>query len=146
MRCRAPPRPEPKFFPCPKSANRCIFGSKGKVVLIDGWATSCPPCMTKMPELRELYRRYQAEGFEIIGINFDQALENARQAIAEHELKWPQVYVPSDDRTRELWYKASSLANLPRLILLDREGVVRADIQPDELGGELKKLLPTEKP
>lgn len=119
---------------------------RGKVVLIDGWATWCSPCMEKMSKLRELCRERQPDGFSVIGINFDQTPEKARQAIAEHELKWSHVYVPADERTRELWYEASSLSNLPRLILLDRAGVVRADIDPDQLPDELKKVMAPEKP
>jgi hypothetical protein len=82
----------------------------------------------------------------IIGINFDESPEKARQLIAERELQWPQVYVPSDDRTRQLWYEASSVSNLPRLILLDREGVVRGDVDHQRLDVEINKLLGGAKP
>lgn len=119
---------------------------RSKVVLIDCWASTCSSCMEKTPRLRELYSARQPEGLAIIGINFDESPEKARQLIAERELQWPQVYVPSDDRTRQLWYEASSVSNLPRLILLDREGVVRGDVDHQRLDVEINKLLGGAKP
>lgn len=111
---------------------------KGKVVILDCWATWCAPCMRKMPELREAYSKWHGKEFEIIGINFDQDLDNARDAIQNGDLVWPQVYVPSDKGIRDLWFKASSIRTLPRLLLIDREGNLRLDTNNP---GELKPFL-----
>jgi thiol-disulfide isomerase/thioredoxin len=79
---------------------------KGKVVLIDCWATWCSPCMALLPELKELYKKHHSQGLEVIGVNLDQRKETAQKAIARQELPWLQVWVPNDDKSRSLWHKA----------------------------------------
>jgi thiol-disulfide isomerase/thioredoxin len=115
----------------------------GKVVLIDAWATWCSPCMQKMPTLRKFYEQHHDDGLEIVGINFDRDAEKLKTAIEEHGLAWPQVHVARDQQTRRLWYEASSFRVLPRLIVIDRAGVVRADCRPGAVIEELQKLLGT---
>lgn len=114
---------------------------RGRVVLLDGWATWCSPCMAKMPKLKEIYAARRGQGFEIIGLNFDHKLKTARKAIEENGLTWPQVYVPKDEAVRTLWEEAASIEMLPRLILIDREGVVRADCGPYELEEAVAGLM-----
>jgi hypothetical protein len=65
----------------------------------------------------------------------------ANQAIKRLGLTWPQVFVPADEKARELWHEASGIHGLPRLLLLDRRGILRADCGPGELAGEITKLL-----
>jgi RNA polymerase sigma factor (sigma-70 family) len=114
---------------------------RGKVVLIDCWSTTCSPCMEKMPKLKALFEKHQKDGFEIIGVNLDQDPEKAENAIQAQGLTWPQVHVPSDEKTREVWYGAAELRSVPRLLLIDREGRLRADCGPDQLEAEISKLL-----
>lgn len=106
---------------------------RGKVVVIDCWATWCMPCMQKMPNLVKLYEELHPRGLEIVGINFDRRFDMARRAIDTNGLSWPQVYVKDDEALRTLWHEASSVSILPRLIVIDRAGVVRADCTPMDL-------------
>lgn len=114
---------------------------RGRVILIDCWATWCTPCMQKMNDLRKLYARYHGQGFEIIGLNFDNDHAKARDAIATQQLNWPHVLLPADPQRRELWEIAMSTTLLPRLILLDPMGVVRYDIPPAKLAKKLNNLM-----
>ncbi|MCK6485029.1 MAG: TlpA family protein disulfide reductase [Phycisphaerae bacterium] len=114
---------------------------RGKVLLIDGWATWCTPCMQKMPGLKELYDKLHRQGFEIIGVNFDNKPSRGRAAIEKLELKWTHVLVPADDETRELFDEASSFMPLPRLVLIGRDGNVAAVCSPGELEEEVTKLV-----
>jgi RNA polymerase sigma factor (sigma-70 family) len=113
----------------------------GKVVLIDCWSTTCSPCMKKMPTLKRLYEKYHKDGFEIIGVSFDTDAATTREACRQYCLLWPQAFVPSDDKTRELWEQAAGLKSVPLLLLMDRDGIFRADCHPDHLGEAISKLM-----
>jgi thiol-disulfide isomerase/thioredoxin len=114
---------------------------KGNVVLIDCWATWCSPCMAKMPELKKLYERRHKDGFEIIGINHDQDLKIVRKACKEKALTWPHVQAPTEEKASELWSQSAHIGSLPRLLLIDREGVLRADCGMFELEHQVERLL-----
>jgi RNA polymerase sigma factor (sigma-70 family) len=114
---------------------------QGKVVLIDCWATWCTPCMEKMPKLQQLYAKHKNDGLEVIGVCLDENADKANQAIKRLGLTWPEVLVPAGEKARELWHKASGIHSLPRLLLLDRGGILRADCGPHQLEGEITKLL-----
>jgi thiol-disulfide isomerase/thioredoxin len=113
----------------------------GKVVLIDCWSTTCSPCMKKMPVLKRLYEKYHKEGFEIIGVSFDNDAKTLEKACQSHGLKWPQSLVPADESTRALWYEAAGMGSVPRLLLIDRNGILRADCSPHELEAQIVKLM-----
>jgi RNA polymerase sigma factor (sigma-70 family) len=113
----------------------------GKVVLIDCWATWCSPCMAKMPQLKELYEKHHKDGLEIVGVCFDHDADKARKTAKSKGLDWPQVFVPADEKMRSLWEEATGIGALPRLLLLDRSGVLRADCGPGELKDQIGKLL-----
>ncbi len=140
------PRPElgkPFEFSLTDMKGRVIRSAelKGKVVLIDCWAGWCSPCMAKMPRLKALYERRHADGFEVIGVNFDHNRERAEGLVKTLDLPWAEVYVPDDDRTRELWADGPGISGLPRLFLIDRQGILRWDGGPHELEERVTELL-----
>jgi thiol-disulfide isomerase/thioredoxin len=114
---------------------------RGKVVLLDCWATWCTPCMEKMPELKRLYEKWHKRGFEVVGIGFDQDIGKAAAACEKLELPWPRVQVPADDQTRCFWWEATGIRALPRLLLIDRQGILQADCFPAELTAAVEKLM-----
>jgi peroxiredoxin len=67
---------------------------KGKVVLLDFWATWCGPCMVEVPELVRAYGEFQPKGVEILGISLDQpnSADRVKSVTGEHKMTWPQVY------------------------------------------------------
>lgn len=113
---------------------------RGKVVLIDCWASWCNPCMTLLPELKKLYEKSHPDGLEILGVNFDQDVAKFRKTCEKQGLTWPQIIVPSDDSTSKLWEDVTGIGGIPRLFLIDREGVLRAD-NPANLQEEIARLL-----
>ena len=141
-----PPRPEvgkPFEFSLTDTEGRPIQSSefKGKVVLIDCWAGWCLPCMAKMPRLKAIYERRHGDGFEVIGVNFDQTRDRARELVKTVGLPWREVYVPNDEGTRELWADGPGISGLPRLFLIDRAGILRWEGGPGELEERINSLL-----
>jgi thiol-disulfide isomerase/thioredoxin len=117
---------------------------KGKVVVIDCWATWCSPCMALVPELKRLYKQWHKDGLEIIGVSLDQHLENVRNASKEHGMSWPQVLVPVERKARQLWQEAAGIESIPRVLVIDRAGVLRFD-GSDRLEEAITQLLRTPK-
>ena len=114
----------------------------GKVLLIDCWASWCGPCMRQMPELKKMYAKWHAQGLEIVCLSFDGDVGAARAAFELHEIPWPMVIVPDDKDVRHLWREAVRVPPIPRVFLIDRQGVLRFDgsFSPGTEGGLEEKI------
>jgi peroxiredoxin len=93
---------------------------RGKVVLINFWATWCGPCRTEMPLLEALYKRYEALGFELLGVNVEENSVNADAFLRESPVTFPILYDPKN-QVSQLF----EVAAMPSTVLVDREGNVR---------------------
>lgn len=107
-------------LPAPQEGKVSLEEFKGKVVLINFWASWCVPCQEELPELQRLYQKYQERGFEVIGINIDKKQVNAEKFIGRFNLTFPVALDPASSTIRE--YKGRSM---PMSYLIDRQGVVR---------------------
>jgi thiol-disulfide isomerase/thioredoxin len=96
---------------------------QGKVVLIDFWATWCPPCRASVPELKELTKKYPAERLEVISVSSDSKPEAWKDFIAAKQMDWPQ-YLDSDEHMTKLFVVHS----FPTYIIIDGDGFVRERI------------------
>ena len=91
--------------------------------------------------MEALYKKWHNDGLEIVGINLDPKPEQGQKACEALGLTYPEVWIPGDARTGELWAKASGIASVPRVLLIDRDGVLRADCGSDQVEKEIKRLL-----
>ena len=113
---------------------------RGKVVLLQFWASWCETCIDGMPGLTALYDEYGGDDFEIVGVSLDEDPRAARRAIAEFGLSWPQI---CDELGKESPLARSySVSGTPRYILIDRQGLVSAAyVRPSELETKVRALL-----
>ncbi|SFJ46962.1 TlpA family protein disulfide reductase [Planctomicrobium piriforme] len=116
---------------------------KGKVVLVDFWATWCGPCIAEMPHLKELYEAYHAKGFEVVGISLDSERAELERFLEVKEIKWPILFEEGegaswDNKTAQYY----GISAIPAMILVNREGkVVSTSLRGPALDEELAKLL-----
>lgn len=93
---------------------------RGRVVLINFWATWCGPCRQEMPHLNRLYDKYRAAGFVLLGVNVDENARNAADLALKLGLRFP-VLLDTDKAVSHLY----DLSTMPSTILIDRDGRVR---------------------
>ena len=93
---------------------------KGKVVLLNFWATWCPPCQTEMPRLeKEIWKKYQGRDFEMIAI----AREQTSKEIQEYRAKYKYSFPMAPDPKRAVYGKFAN-AGIPRNYIINREGKI----------------------
>ena len=122
---------------------------KGKVVLLDFWATWCPPCRAEIPNVTAVYERFHPQGFEVLAVSLDR--ENAAAKLAQftrdNHMPWPQVY------DGKYWKAVVALQygihSIPRPILVDGDtGLVIAegpDARASRLAPAVEKALAAKK-
>jgi peroxiredoxin/YHS domain-containing protein len=114
------PRPAPKF--ALKDVNGAETASskslKGKVVLVDFWATWCPPCVKAMPQLQKLHDRLAPKGFTVVGISTDEgSVKKVKPFLAKWKLTYPLVLDSAN-----MW-KAFGVKGLPSMYLI-KDGLI----------------------
>ena len=90
---------------------------KGKVVLVNFWATWCPPCRKEMPDLEALYNRYKDQGFVILAISEDEETNKVAPFIAERKISYPILLDPGQ-KVNNLF----QVEGIPKSFVYDREG------------------------
>lgn len=112
---------------------------KGKVVLIDFWATWCGPCVEELPHVQAAYDQDHSKGFEILGVSLDHEKENLTDFVTSHHLAWPQYYDGQDsDNKLALQF---GIESIPTLWLVDKKGNLRDINARTDLSGKVEKLL-----
>lgn len=113
--------PAPNFsLPALSGQATSLDEFKGKVVLLNFWASWCTPCQEELPELQKIYQKYRERGFEVLGVNIDKKQANAEKFVQRLGLSFPVVLDPESATIRA--YRGRSM---PISYLVDRQGTIR---------------------
>ena len=112
---------------------------KGKVVMLNCWATWCGPCRMEIPDLVALQKKYEGRGFTIVGLSDDDDLEKPKAFAAQNDMTYPILLMSPDV------HRAFNIEAIPTTLLVDKEGRVVWSrvglITQDDVSSEIEKLL-----
>jgi thiol-disulfide isomerase/thioredoxin len=113
---------------------------KGKVVLIDFWATWCGPCMRELPNVKATYQAHHKDGFEIIGVSLDQDKAKLQQVIAAQGISWPQLF--DGNGWDNVIAQQCAVRSIPATFLVGKDGVlIAAGLRGAQLDAAIAKAL-----
>lgn len=113
---------------------------RGKVVILDFWATWCGPCVAEIPNMLAEYEKYHDKGFEVVGISLDEERADVEKFVVENKIPWPIIFAGKgwQDPVAQFY----GISGIPQLVLIGRDGnVITLDIRGEKLGERLAELF-----
>ena len=124
----------------PEGTELSLSDLRGKVVLIDFWASWCGPCRRENPHVVKLYEKYKDQGFEILGVSLDSDKKRWIKAIDKDGLEWKHVSDLKGWKNKAA--QTYSVRSIPHTVLLDAEGnIIARNLRSNTLGIELEKIF-----
>ena len=117
----APTTPAPDFtLRAMDGPNMRLQEQRGRVVMVNFWATWCGPCRQEMPQLNRLYEKYKSSGFVLLGVNVDDDVAKAAELAAKLGVTFP-VLLDTEKTVSKLY----DVSTMPSTMIIDRDGKVR---------------------
>ena len=114
---------------------------KGKVVVVDFWATWCGPCVAEMPKMKDLYAKYRDKGVEFVGISLDSSrdqggFDKLKAFVADNKIPWPQFYQGNGWESE--FSRSWGINSIPAVFIVDAAG----NLASTEARGRLEEMIP----
>ena len=125
----------------PTGKERALSDLRGKVVLVDFWASWCGPCRRENPNVVRAWQAYKDKGFEVFSVSLDKDVSKWERAIAQDGLVWPN-HVSDLKGWNSVATGLYGISSIPHAILIDKDGtVVATHLRGSQLEAELEQLL-----
>lgn len=112
---------------------------KGSFLIIDFWASWCGPCRQEIPNLKEIYKKYQKHNVNILSVSIDKKEKDWKKALNEEKMKWTQVLAPKGGKEVMKLYQ---FGGIPYIIILDKEGrIIAKNLRGEELINKIDELV-----
>jgi thiol-disulfide isomerase/thioredoxin len=99
---------------------------KGKVIIVDFWATWCPPCREALPGLIEFYKLNKEKGLEVVGVSCDSRKQDLQQFLKDNpDMSWPNLFGPTGGNGWHALATKYEVRSVPTMYIIDRDGILR---------------------
>jgi thiol-disulfide isomerase/thioredoxin len=113
---------------------------KGKIVLLDFWATWCPPCRAEVPNIAKVYRQFHGQGFEVLGVTLDRDQAAVKPFTDKSGMAWPEIYDAKQSARLADRFKVTAI---PTSFLFDGTTgkIIAKDLRGDTLRTKVKAAI-----